>query len=140
MLMRYLGGGIGHRGTNAHVEKADTELQDNDETEEDANSGTGEEQAANADGSSHRAGEASGEAGDLADDSVEEPQPAYQDGEEDYGYESSEHDEEDDNGGEPESGDEDEDLDLLDGLGAEDGEDVVGMDEDLEDSEGFASL
>lgn len=131
--MRYLGGGIGHRGTSTYAEKANSEDQD-DEPEED----TDIDKQANSALSKDLGGIAE-ETEEAADDNAVEGQTVYEDGEEDYGYESSEHGEED-NEGEREGGDDDDELELLDGLGAEDGEDVAGMDEDLEDSEGFAPL
>ena len=144
MFMRYLGGGIGHRGSNPNVHH-DTEAVGNDAEEEstdDPRAFVGadvDEPAAEHPSAADidRNAAAVESIADLFQDTAVLLRPTeYDEGEEDYGYESSLADsvEQDD----------DRDIDLvdevMDSLGAEDGEDATGADEDLEALEGYAAF
>jgi hypothetical protein len=145
MFMRYLGGGIGHRGSNPSVNyiPETTAGKDQEEAATENLYAYGDTKADKPMNEHPSAAEIERNAtavenmAELLQDTVVPPGPvAYDDGEEDYGYESSSAD--------SIELDVDHDIDLLDEaidhLGAEDGEETTGADEDLEDLEGYAAF
>lgn len=130
MVMRYLGGGVGHRGAAVQRE---TIYEDEE---------VGTAAAAPADGGTFEDSDflptsvdvamAEAMAGDDGD-APAAPVTSYDDGEEDYGYEGSEA------GSDEVEASDDSDDDIVDELGAEDGEEnLADLDDELGDMEGYA--
>lgn len=154
--MRYLVGFIGHRGScgSAQVDTADT-----NEKQADGNSNTAEPLAdtiANEATAVNPALNASPQISSVDTvegnstvtvyasggfDEVTVP-PMYDEGEEDYGYEHPEVDPLEDKDREVfgAAGDDANNFEAMDGLGAEDGEEGVGIDDDLEGTEGYSQF
>lgn len=141
MLMRFLGGGIGHRGAAVQQESIYDDHEDGlDHTEEGAGEGLPQDA-----GSPVPSADEPPVAIENTDIELEDTVAAvshYDDGEQDYGYEASDADSDAD----ANSSDEDDDDDDMDGrdygaideLGAEDGEETADMDEEIGDREGYA--
>jgi hypothetical protein len=143
MFMRYLGGGIGHHGSNQNVH---SESIDDDLEEAVADSlqtyGGAEADELEAEYPSAAAMESSMAVTDselLRNADVSPPElAAYNDGEEDYGYESSSADSVEQDANRDRDADQSDDSEAMDNLGAEDGKEFIGADEDLEAIGGYA--
>jgi hypothetical protein len=145
MFMRYLGGGIGHRGSNPGVNyiPETTASKDPEEAATENLHAYGDTKADKPMNEHPSVAEIECNAmaienmAELLQDTIVLPGlVAYNDSEEDYGYESSSAD--------SIELDVDHDIDLLDKaidhLGTEDGEETTGTDKDLEDLEGYAAF
>ena len=148
MLMRFIGGGIGHRGTVIHEKPLREDNVDTSEPAEDetANNSLEEDGAVPPMDASQTFAEALRM--DLTEDleavnGSAAPHVEYDEGEEDYGYEVSDAESEEGEEVVPSGQDEDRDIplyDTMDDLGAEDGEEIGDIDEEMEGTEGYAPL
>ncbi len=135
MMMRFIGGGIGHRGAAVRREAVYEDEDDIVDTTEDGQSNRPPNEETSlltrVEGNLDEAIEF-----DTGDEAVASD-TRYDDGEEDYGYEASDADSDEHEGGHDED---EEDALIIDELGAEDGEEHGDMDEEIGDTEGYAPL